>query len=381
MEKYLIYIKDPKTGDVKKVSFKGKKDEEVYAPEFKKKEKKSPKKMWKGKEIGDLLNEIIDPDTINVEQLRIKETLCPDIWDSEDKMNDEVRQALLKNAFQFIKFASLEDVTFKDILLTGSLANYNWHEGSDLDVHVLMDYNQISDDNEFVGDYFKTKKTLWADRMPIKVRDHDVEVYIQDTNEDHTSTGVYSIMNDSWLTKPIRTMVGLDIPNIQTKTVDFMEMIDDLDTNVNKISSITEIDRLMDKLKAYRKAGLVEEGEFSTENLVFKMLRNTGYLEKLADLKQNILTKSLTLENVSMYDADLAINEISVKDSIKLAVHRGTLAVGMVVAVLSAGVTEEEIKELNIPIELVNKAKTFMETNLYDEFGIKNKNKELTSVE
>ena len=193
-EKYKIFVKDPKTGEVRSISF-GDKNEEVYAPPFKQskekkkdKEEREPQKL-NNKEVGELLNEIIDADSINVEKLNVKNQLCPKVWDDEDHMNPEVRQALLKNALEFIKFAKLEGATFKDIILTGSLANYNWHEGSDLDVHVLMDYDQISDDNEFVGDYFKTKKSLWGEQLPITVKDHDVELYVQDTNEPHTSTG------------------------------------------------------------------------------------------------------------------------------------------------------------------------------------------------
>ncbi len=383
-EKYKIFVKDPKTGEVRSISF-GDKNEEVYAPPFKQskekkkdKEEREPQKL-NNKEVGELLNEIIDADSINVEKLNVKNQLCPKVWDDEDHMNPEVRQALLKNALEFIKFAKLEGATFKDIILTGSLANYNWHEGSDLDVHVLMDYDQISDDNEFVGDYFKTKKSLWGEQLPITVKDHDVELYVQDTNEPHTSTGVYSLLNDKWLTKPIKSMVALDIPNIQAKAMDFMRSIDDLESNANVSLTITEIERLMDKLKAYRKAGLEDEGEFSTENLVFKVLRNTGYLEKVADMKQDILTKNLTLENVSMYDGDIArtINEVGMGDKVRQAVRGGTLALGMVVALLATGISSQEaVKNFQIPEELVQKAEEFI-SNPYIDLGLTDKTTEI----
>lgn len=100
-------------------------------------------------------------------------------------------------------------------------------------------------------------------------------------------------------------MVALDIPNIQAKAAGFMDQIDELLTTVNAKSAAATIEKLMDKLKKYRKAGLDAEGEFSTENLVFKILRNTGYLEKLVKKKENLISKDLTLENVSMYDADI----------------------------------------------------------------------------
>lgn len=387
VKKYKVFVKDPKTGNIKKINFGDKKMEiKRDNPERKKSfrarhkcdtanDKTTPRywscKFWGDKSVGDILNEVVDSDSINVEQLKIKDTLNPNIWDSDDKMNPEVRQALLKNALEFIKFSKLETAKFKDIILTGSIANYNWHEGSDLDVHVLMDYDQISDDNELVADYFKTKKSLWGEKLPITVKGYDVELYVQDINEPHASTGVYSILNDKWVTKPIKTMIALDIPNIRAKAKDFMNKIDDLETNVNVDLSINEIEKLMDKLKAYRKAGLDDEGEFSTENLVFKVLRNTGYLEKLADLKENILVNSLTLENVSMYDAN--INEESTRDIIKSAIRKGTVGIGIVVALLTGGISSEEIvREFNISPELVEKAKQFM-SNVYSDLGLQNK--------
>jgi hypothetical protein len=379
--KFSVYVKDPKTGKTKRVSFgKDKQEEEVYAPPYKepkkkKKNKKEPKKFG-DKTVGELLNEIVDPDTINVEKLNVKSNLCPKVWESEDKLKPEVRKALLKNALEFIKFANLQDAKFKDIILTGSLANYNWHEGSDLDVHVLMDYDQISDDNEFVGDYFKTKKALWGERLPIQVVGHDVEMYVQDTNEPHTSTGVYSILNDHWLTKPIKTMVALDVPNIQAKASDFMNQIDDLlDSEIGSLR-VEDVEKIMDKLKAYRKAGLDDEGEFSTENLVFKVLRNTGYLEKLADLKQHILVNQLTLENVSMYDGGTwkaNINEADFTDKIKSLVRKGTLGLGVIVGLLAGGVSVEQLtKEFKIPTELIQRAESFM-SNAYEDLGLPDK--------
>ena len=376
-EKYTIYVKDPKTGKERKVTFGAEK--ESYAPDFKMVDdkpklnvddpKREPRKIL-NKDVGELLNEIIDPDSINVEQLKVKDELNPEVWNGE-QMHPDVRQALLKNALEFIKFANLEDAKFKDIILTGSLANYNWHEGSDLDVHVLMDYDQISDDNEFVDDYFRTKKSLWGEQMPVTVKDHDVELYVQDINEPHTSTGVYSLLNDSWLTKPIRTMVALDIPNIRAKAINFMNIIDDLETNENTLNAIDEIEKVQDKLKNYRKAGLDDEGEFSTENLVFKILRNTGYLEKLSNMKKNVLAKELTLENVSMYDpgtvkdmgleGDLSgynLNEASVRDAMKRAIRKGTFGIGIVVGLLTAGMTAQDIQQnYDIPTDMILKAK------------------------
>ena len=378
-ENYIIYVKDPKSGEVRKISFNNDKQKEQVQPTEAKKHKMpktkkcEPRKIM-GKDVGELLNEIVDPDTIDVEKLKVKDHLCPHVWESDEHMRPEVRKALLKNALEFIKFSNLEDAKFNDIILTGSLANYNWHEGSDLDVHILMDLGQVSTDKDLAYDYFKTKKSLWGDRLPIKVAGHDVELYVQDINEPHASTGVYSLLDDKWLTKPIKQMVALDIPNIQAKASDFMDAIDDLQSNASMLSSVDEIDKLQDKLKAYRKAGLDEEGEFSTENLVFKILRNTGYLEKLADLKNEVLTKELTLENVSMYTGGTLkgnIMEAGMREKIINATKKGTVALGVVVALLAGGLSVQDIeRNFNIPEELIQKAEEFINANLYTDFGL-----------
>jgi uncharacterized protein YihD (DUF1040 family) len=129
-------------------------------------------------------------------------------------------------------------------------------------------------------------------------------------------------------------------------------------------------------LKAYRKAGLDDEGEFSTENLVFKVLRNTGYLEKLADLKQHILVNQLTLENVSMYDGGTwkaNINEADFTDKIKSLVRKGTLGLGVIVGLLAGGMSVEQLtKEFKIPTELIQRAESFM-SNAYEELGLPDK--------
>ena len=57
----------------------------------------------------------------------------------------------------------------------------------------------------------------------------------------------------------------------------------------------------MEKLRLFRQSGLEDGGEFSTENLVFKGLRHSGYLDKLVDMKKEAITNELTLETVSMY--------------------------------------------------------------------------------
>ena len=51
------------------------------------------------------------------------------------KMRPEVRERLLEIAYQFLDYLDI-DLIVTDIVLTGSLANYNWSKYSDFDIHI-----------------------------------------------------------------------------------------------------------------------------------------------------------------------------------------------------------------------------------------------------
>jgi predicted nucleotidyltransferase len=253
-------------------------------------------KYWKQNNISDVLKEVIEPEAVDVSTIKMNDTLCPMIWESDEKMRSDVRKTLLKNAIRFIQFCDAENLKYNDIILTGSLANYNYNENSDLDVHVVLDFNQISENKDFVGDFFKLKKQLWADRLPIQVKGHDVEMYFQDTNEPHHSSGTYSLIKDKWIRKPTKKIVNVDMADVQLKSADIMNTIDDLEKNADDESFINKHEKLKEKIKKYRQTGLDTAGEYSIENLVFKILRNSGYLEKMVDMKNDFLTKELSLD-------------------------------------------------------------------------------------
>lgn len=251
-------------------------------------------RYWSRNNISDVLKEVVEPDTVDVSSIKFNESLSPLIWDG-DKLKSDVRKVLLLNAKRFIQFSDVENLKFNDIMLTGSMANYNYNDDSDLDVHIVLDFNQISENKEFVGDFFKLKKQLWADQLPIQVKGHDVEMYFQDANEPHHSSGTYSLVKDEWIKKPTKKIVNIDTGDVQLKSADFMNAIDDLETNKNQNDFLRKHEQLKNKIKKYRQSGLDTGGEYSIENLVFKILRNTGYLEKMVELKNNYLTKELSL--------------------------------------------------------------------------------------
>jgi hypothetical protein len=227
-----------------------------------------------------------------------RDALNPKIWDKDDTLNKEVREKLLGVANEFINFLGVP-ILVEDIIFTGSLSNYNWSKYSDIDLHVVADFTQFSDELlPLYQELFKVKKTLFNTDHDIKIFGYEVELYVQDSNEAHFSSGVYSVLFDEWSNKPKKENVKIDKNLIREKSKQWMEIID---TALDAASDVTADDareilkKCKDKLKKYRTCGLEKEGEYSDENLVFKVLRRNGYIEKLMNFENDVVDKELSI--------------------------------------------------------------------------------------
>ena len=227
-----------------------------------------------------------------------RDALNPKIWDKDDVLNKEVREKLLGVANEFINFLGVP-ILVEDIIFTGSLSNYNWSKYSDIDLHVVADFTQFSDELlPLYQELFKVKKTLFNTDHDIKIFGYEVELYVQDSNEAHFSSGVYSVLFDEWSNKPKKENVKVDKNLIREKSKQWMEIID---TALDAASDVTADDareilkKCKDKLKKYRTCGLEQEGEYSDENLVFKVLRRNGYIEKLMNFENDVVDKELSI--------------------------------------------------------------------------------------
>jgi hypothetical protein len=227
-----------------------------------------------------------------------KDELNPKVWDKKDTLKKEVREKLLGVATEFIDFLGVP-ILVDDIIFTGSLANFNWSKYSDVDLHIVADFKQFSDELlPLYQELFKVKKTLFNTDHDITIFSYDVELYIQDSNETHFSSGVYSVLNNEWNNKPKKENVKIDKNLIREKSKQWMEIID---TALDAASDVTADDareilkKCKDKLKKYRTCGLEKEGEYSDENLVFKVLRRNGYIEKLMNFENDVVDKELSL--------------------------------------------------------------------------------------
>jgi len=237
----------------------------------------------------------------------VNNSLDPDIWDN-NAIRPHIRASLLRIAAEFLIGLNIE-VSPKDITLTGSMANFNYNPQSDLDLHVVIGFSDVDNDAELVKQFLMAKKSLWNLKHQITVKGHDVEVYPQDSNEPHHSTGVYSLLNNEWLVKPTRDDPNIDPATVEKKFNSLAAMIDGIlgmPDRINHIASVRE------KLGAMRKLGLSKAGEFSVENLAFKKLRREGYLDRLASaqLQDRDASLSIAEEGYKMKISKRQLNKI-----------------------------------------------------------------------
>ena len=218
------------------------------------------------------------------------ETLNEKFWSEDKEFDPGIRDKLLSITDDFIDNLDLEGVDIYDVTLTGSSSNYNYNEYSDLDVHVLIDFKDINNDEELVKKALDGQRFVWNLRHNVSLKGHDVEMYIQDKDEPHVASGLYSLKYDKWITEPSYDPPSIDIRDVFKKSSAIETDIAILKERV-LMARGEEAKELYNKAKALkqkiskmRQRGLAREGEFSIENLAFKVLRNSQVIGDLIDL-------------------------------------------------------------------------------------------------
>ena len=250
--------------------------------------------MGSFKKIMELTSDI-KPDVIK--SFNIKDSLNTKIW-KDGKLKPEIRENLLKIAKDFLIDLPF-DLEPKDITLTGSLANYNWSKYSDIDLHIIVDFAEVDDNMELVKEFFRQLQTNWNNRHDILMKGYEVEIYFQDSNAPHISTGVYSVQDNKWLVKPTPESVSIDHANVKKKAQDISDRIDHIAkmmTDEEGDAVLDAIDRLKAKIRDMRKTGLEGAGQYSVENLAFKVLRRSEELSRLSDLKAKAYDELMSIE-------------------------------------------------------------------------------------
>ncbi len=235
---------------------------------------------------------------------RLKDSLSKDIWVKSNggyTIKPNVRERLLKIANDFIDFLDV-DLVISDIIMSGSLANYNWSDYSDIDLHVVADFSQFNEiEKPLYEELFYLKKSIYNKKHDITIYGYEVELYVEDESQINEVKNIakFSILDNEWIETPTQDDVSFSNETVKSKAKQWMNIIDRLIDNI-KDEDFEEakilIDKYNDKLRKYRTCGLQSGGEYSDENLVFKVLRRNGYLEKLRGLKDKLTDNALTLK-------------------------------------------------------------------------------------
>lgn len=175
--------------------------------------------------------------------------------------------------------------------MVGSMASYNYNATSDIDLHIVIDFDSADCAKDLLKELVDAKKNLFNSSREIKIEGIEVEVYIEDVNENNASDAVYSIKNNQWIVKPkIMTVPEVNRKKIEQLFNGFKKKIDNLKNVENPIKRLDIANSIKDRLKQLRKMGLAsKEKNFSTYNLLFKTLRSRKVID---DLRQIIITTS-----------------------------------------------------------------------------------------
>jgi hypothetical protein len=219
----------------------------------------------------------------------VNKNLNPKLWDQDGNLYPVIKDKLIDIADAFYEFIGVK-LNIIDLTITGSNANFTWNTHSDIDLHLVISGVASEQDREL----FNAKKAVWGDQHNITIKGIPVEVYVQGNAEVHYSTGVYSILEDEWVVEPKKQKPAIDDAAVHAKKDNVVERIEEalMTDDLEKLKSIKE------KVVQMRKAGLERAGEWSTENLVFKILRNTGMIEELTNKIHELVDKELSLEHL-----------------------------------------------------------------------------------
>jgi len=214
--------------------------------------------------------------------------LNPRLW-HDNELDPQVRYKLLKIAQEFIKYINIDDLDLEDITISGSNVSFNYTPQSDIDLHLVVDSS--SPCWPHLQELYMAKKSLFNDNHDITIEKQPVEVYVQDSQQPHFSNGIFSVLYNRWIKKPQPIMAKIDRTNVLDKYQDIKLAIEKvIDSNDQK-----RMQKMQEKIRNMRQQGLQKHGEFGTENLVFKLLRRDGTMDRLWKKQKQVLDKQLSL--------------------------------------------------------------------------------------
>jgi hypothetical protein len=235
---------------------------------------------------------------------------------------DAQRKAMFARGFKESLTEAKENkyVIYKDgnkILGTDS-TNYDNHLANELEINDFTSFGSVDKIVNYLVKYGQLKKEN------IIIKD-GLDEKLEDKVTDNIDTTKLAIKQED---KP----ADKQEPTNKPEEIKPDKLTDKEDIVIDKPTSAKDIDDYIDKLYEMRKTSIAKDGEFGIGNLVFKELRNLGYLDNLKELRNELRSQELSLnptpeENkkldtlikpeVKSVDEAININKYGTKEEIK----------------------------------------------------------------
>lgn len=223
-------------------------------------------------------------------------TLNTKLFDN-NKLKPEIRSHLLVVADEFCKFIKESgiDIIPADIRLVGSNAGYDYKSDSDVDLHIVVDFDSVCCNKEILQSSFNSLKRNFNDKYDASVKGIPIELYVEDVKAGTQSNGIYSIKYNKWIKFPTpERPISKELTNKWQHNVnDWIVIID----KVSVKNNLEIVQNVLNRIYMMRKNGLETGGIKSAGNYIFKQLRSLGYLDKLRNRRDELLSDKLTLES------------------------------------------------------------------------------------
>jgi hypothetical protein len=214
--------------------------------------------------------------------------LNPKLWNGK-VLKPIVRYKLLEIARHFIEFIDIPNLRLKDVTISGSNAAYSYTSQSDIDLHLVVDVPEQQE--KLLKPLYDAKKNQYNYNHDIKIKDIDVELYVQPSVDKHHSLGIFSVLDNKWISEPTMGSVKINDSDVQLKVDNYLNKIMQALTS-DEIATAKDIQQEISKI---RQAGLEQGGEFSIENVAYKVLRAKGFIEQLRQHIYKLQDKELSL--------------------------------------------------------------------------------------
>lgn len=221
------------------------------------------------------------------------DTLNPKLWE-HNSLKGDVKAKLLEIYQTFVSKLKENEIPIDviDVLLLGSNAAYNYTDDSDIDLHIIVDFDDIPLNDTLTQIFYNNEKSKFNDDYDIKIKGLPVEVYIEDVDAGNMTEGVYSLLQDKWIKFPQHN---------PPSEVDYTKLLDIYSNKVSEAlnsGSSEQIKTMINEIKMLRKMALMDAGIYSKGNLVFKELRNNGMIDQLYEKYHELVSQELSLENL-----------------------------------------------------------------------------------